>query len=236
MVNVSGVLDQMKTCVIIPVYNEASTVGKILDELKNKSFEVIVIDDGSVDSSSEIAKEKGAVLIRHNEKKGKGEALRSGFRYVLQKGYDAVITMDGDGQHDVEDIGQFIKKIQECKSGIVTGTRMKNPKGMPLIRLLTNQLMSVIISYLCKQDIPDTQCGFRLITCDVLKELRFTSSDFEIETEILIKAVKKGFGIYSVPVKTIYRNEFSKIDPIIDTIRFLKYLIKEIRCSKKNKE
>ena len=88
--------------------------------------------------------------------------------------------------------------------------------------------MSSLISFACRNSIADTQCGYRYINCDILKQIQFSSDDFEIETEILMKAAKKGYPIYSVPIKTIYRDEKSKIHPFKDTIRFVNYFIKEI--------
>jgi polyprenyl-phospho-N-acetylgalactosaminyl synthase len=102
---------------------------------------------------------------------------------------------------------------------------------MPLVRFLTNRLMSSLISFLCKQSIPDTQCGFRLISKEALKDLKIFSSAYEIETEILMQGAKKGFPIYSVPIRTIYEDETSQINPLIDTLRFLKFLFKQLWIS-----
>ncbi|MCK5179213.1 MAG: hypothetical protein KAR32_06750, partial [Candidatus Omnitrophica bacterium] len=110
-----------------------------------------------------------------------------------------------------------------------------NSKGMPFIRYCTNRFMSWLISLACGQSIADTQCGYRYIHCEILKQLDLTSRDFEIETEILMKACQKGFKVLNVPIKTIYRNEESKINPFKDTIRFFTYFIKEI-CSRREVE
>ena len=222
----------MTICILIPVYNEFKEIGRLVESLKRKGLPVVVIDDGSTDDSGGIAKQKGAVVIGHDQNQGKGRSLQDGFQYVLKNNYDGVITIDGDGQHDINDIDQFISKAQEHPSSVITGTRMDDPQGMPFVRFVTNKMMSWMISSLCKQKIPDTQCGFRLISREVLKELKLTASDFEIETEVLIKASKKGFKIYSVPIKTIYRNEASKINPLLDTFRFFIYIMKEIGSSK----
>ena len=105
---------------------------------------------------------------------------------------------------------------------------MIKPKGMPFVRLLTNRIMSSMISLICRQEIPDSQCGYRYISCDILKDIKLTCKDFEIESEVLIKASKKGYTIRSIPIRTIYSNEESKISPVRDTIRFFKYLTREI--------
>lgn len=229
MADVQGVLDQVNVCILIPVYNERKEIGRLVESLKQKNFDVVIIDDGSTDDSGKAAREQGAIVIRHDQKQGKGRSLRDGFDFILkEKKYDGVVTIDGDGQHDIGDIAQFLVKAQEYPGSIITGTRMANPQGMPLIRLLTNRFMSGVISFLCRQKVPDTQCGFRLISVSVLKLLKLTCDDFQIETEVLIKAAKSGFQIYSVPIKTIYRGEASKINPVLDTFRFLVYIIKEM--------
>ena|SRR3989338_7445890 len=218
-----------KVCVLIPVLNEAQAIGAVVHSLRVQDFDVVVIDDGSTDDSGAIARQNGASVIRHDVKKGKGESLRDGFRYALERGYDGVITMDGDGQHDAADIGQFLRLIAKERPGMVVGNRMADPRGMPCVRYLTNRFMSFLISRACGQRIPDTQCGYRYIDSRVLREVPLACDDFEIETEMLMKSAKRGFRIDSVPVLTIYRNEESKINPWKDAIRFITYFFKEIR-------
>ena len=216
-------------CVLIPVLNEAQAISAVVSSLRACSLDVVVIDDGSTDDSGAIARQNGATVIRHDVKKGKGQSLRDGFRHALEHGYDGVITMDGDGQHDAADIGQFLELVTRERPGIVVGNRMADPLGMPRVRYLTNRFMSSLISRACGQRIPDTQCGYRYIDSRVLREVPLASDDFEIETEILMKSAKRGFRIDSVPVTTIYRDEESKINPWKDTVRFITYFIKEIR-------
>ena len=221
----------MKICILIPVYNEKETIGGVVDLLIKKKQDVVVVDDGSTDNSGKIAEDKGAEVLRNDKKQGKGYSLRRGFDHVVAKGYDGVITMDGDGQHEVNDISKFIDGANNDSKCVISGNRMEDYRGMPFLRYLTNRFMSKLISLVCKQAISDTQCGFRYISCDILKNLCLSSKDFEIETEILIKSSKKGYKILSVPIKTIYCNEVSKINPIKETIRFIIYFIKEVFSS-----
>ena len=218
----------MKTCILVPAHNEAQTIGPLVKSLRNRGLSVIVIDDGSVDNSGEIAAQAGAYVLRNDPRRGKGGSLQRGFDYFLSQDFDNLIIMDGDGQHSVEDIDQFLSKAKEHPTAIVTGTRMQNPEGMPWLRLWTNRFMSALISAACRQSVPDTQCGFRLMSREALRDIKITSTGFEIETEILIKASKKGYKIFSVPIKTIYGNEVSKINPFKDTIRFVIYIVKEM--------
>jgi len=215
-------------CVVIPVHNECRAIGRLVEGICSKNLDVIVIDDGSIDGSGRIAHEKGAHVIYHETKKGKGLSLQEGFAHALEKNYKGIIAMDGDGQHAIEDIDSFLTKAKEFPSSIINGNRMQNAERMPLIRRLTNGIMSWLISLVCKQHIPDTQCGFRYIPVNILKEIEINSNDFEIETEVLIEASRHGYPVASIPIKTIYQNEKSKINPYKDTIRFFAYLMREL--------
>jgi len=219
----------MSIAIVIPAYNEAQTIGSLVKSVRTLGYDCIVVDDGSKDKTEILALEAGAIVLMTGGKSGKGNALKLGFDHVTKKGYEALIAMDGDGQHAPSDIAAFVSLYQKTGVDIVTGNRMQNPKGMPLVRLATNHFMSWLISFFCHQHISDTQCGFRLLKLKVLDVIKLKSSNFEIETEMLIKASKKGFKIASVGIQTIYRDEVSKINPMKDTVRFMAYLWREVR-------
>lgn len=216
----------MKTCVLIPVYNEAKTIGPLVTEIINMGMDAIVVDDGSQDKSSSIAQDAGAILLRRTENRGKGASLRYGFEYILNKRYQRIIIMDGDGQHNTKDIPKFIAGAISLKKEIIVGNRMNNIKSMPPTRRLTNKFMSFLISAIIGQRIPDTQCGYRLIMASVLKKIKLTTSKYETDSEILIAAGGNGFGIDSIEIETIYQREVSRIKPLIDTFRFIKFITK----------
>ena len=218
----------MRICILIPCHNEAQAIGQLIDKIQKLGLDVVVVDDGSSDGTGLIASAKGVHVITISPCGGKGNALQKGFNYILTQGYDALIVMDGDGQHAVEDLPAFIEHYKSTQTSVINGNRMSNNRNMPFVRKVTNQFMSWMISIVCRQKVADTQCGFRLISCAVLRNIKLTSSNFEIESEILIKASRKGFKIDSVPVQTIYQDETSKIRPVKDTIRFFRYLIKEL--------
>jgi glycosyltransferase involved in cell wall biosynthesis len=218
----------MKTCVIIPTYNEAKTIGELVSQVRSQNMDVVVVDDGSQDNTFEIAQSRGATILRNEINQGKGASLIKGFRYALEKGFDAIVTMDGDGQHLSEEIPYFMRLAKYSDSGIFVGNRMSRPKTMPWPRLLTNKFMSYLISKITKQKIPDTQCGFRLIKKAVLEKLDLKTCKYETESEILIKGARLGFKIESVPIKTIYEGEKSQINPFVDTLRFIRYILQEI--------
>ncbi len=168
------------------------------------------------------------MVLINTKNHGKGYSLQRGFDYILTRDYDAIITLDGDGQHSPDDLRKFVELFEKNKPDIICGNRMRNSKGMPGVRFVTNKVMSGLISFVCRQKIYDTQCGYRLIRTDVLRNIQLSSTAFEIESEVLIKASKKRYHIVSVPIKTIYSNERSKINPFFDTIRFFIYIVREM--------
>jgi glycosyltransferase involved in cell wall biosynthesis len=222
--------NQLKVCVLIPSYNESETIASLVTQIVAKGLDVMVIDDGSVDKTAEIAMKSGASVFRHEKNKGKGASLKEGFRRILEKDYDAAIVMDGDNQHSPDDIPRFIDAAGQPDVDLIIGNRMSASHGMPPLRRATNRFMSRLISMICKQDIPDSQCGFRLIKRNVLKEFNPVSSNFEIESETIIQAYHKGFNISSIPVQTIYAKQRSQINPFVDAIRFFRYIGKTF-CS-----
>ncbi|MFH1771467.1 MAG: glycosyltransferase family 2 protein [Candidatus Omnitrophota bacterium] len=216
----------MNIWVLIPAYNEAESLKNLLLELSSLKISVLVIDDGSTDKTYEVAKTHATDVVRNNHNLGKGSALLKGINCLLKNpAVTHIVTMDADGQHSPADIEFFIQKAKEnCE--FVVGNRMDDPKDMPKIRVITNTFMSWFISKLAGQSIPDTQCGFRLIKRDVLEHIEITTHKFEMESEIIIKAARGNFTIESVPIKSIYfKNRPSKINPIIDTIRFIRFAI-----------
>jgi len=213
-------------CILIPSYNEAKTIGSLVAQLRERHLTVYVVDDGSTDKTAKIAESEGAVVVKHKTNKGKGASMREGFKHILKKGFETVVVMDGDGQHEVEDIGSFLQRIKDTNADMVIGSRMHDTSSMPPLRIYTNRFMSSLISSMARQYVPDTQSGFRLIKRDVLSSIKLESSNYEIESEMILKAAWAGFKIDSVPIKTVYRDERSKINPILDAIRFIAFLVK----------
>lgn len=216
----------MKVWVIIPAYNERFRLAGILDELKSKNFSILVVDDGSIDNTYEVAKKKADFVIRNENNLGKGMSLKKGINYLLKEtDFDYLVTMDADGQHSPSDLNKFLQKAEDGAYFIV-GNRMSDPIGMPKLRIITNKFMSWLISRIARQRIPDTQCGFRLIKREVLEKINIKTNNFEIESEILIKAARSGFLIKSIPIRSIYFKSLdSRINPFVDTIRFIKFIV-----------
>jgi glycosyltransferase involved in cell wall biosynthesis len=209
---------------IIPAFCEgrfiADIVGRVLQHLQM----VLVVDDGSPDSTATEAEKAGAKVIRHPVNLGKGAALKTGLKYAISGTAEYFLFLDGDGQHDPADIPAFIDAMNVCNFDLVVGNRMQKPEAMPLIRRWTNQFMSWQIGRLCKMPIPDSQCGFRLARKALLPVLTAPSNRFEFETESMILAVRRGFRLGFVPIRTIYTGQSSKIQPLQDAIRYLRLI------------
>lgn len=217
----------MKGCVIIPTFNEAKIIHDLVIQIKKFGLDILVVDDGSSDGTDTAARKAGATVVTHNRNMGKGASLRTGFQKVINEDYDYIITMDGDGQHRPDDLKNFIDLFVKEKSDIIVGNRMEEPKNMPFHRWITNKVMSMIISSVCKIYIPDSQNGFRLIKISALRDMVLSTSNYEIESELLIQASKKLYKIASVPIETIYSGQDSQINPVVDTVRFFRFILKD---------
>ena len=229
MAYVQGVLERMKICVLIPAFNEGGSIGWLVRAVRGLGFDTIVIDDGSKDNTAKIAHDNGAEVLMNEHNLGKGASLRKAFALIVTRDYDAAVIMDADGQHLPFDIAPFIKCYADKKPGVIVGNRMLKAKGMPFIRWCTNWAMSFVISRMCGQRVPDSQCGFRLISMGLLRKinLNLNTEKFEIESEILLEASRQGFRIESVPITTVYEGQFSAIHPIHDTLRFFNFIFKK---------
>ncbi len=218
------------TAVIIPSYNESRTIGSTVKDIVKMGLSVIVIDDGSTDNTECIALDNGAIVMRNRQNFGKGFSIREGIKYILKKtNFEWTIIMDADGQHHVEDIHVLMEATNvtgEEEVDLVIGNRMGNTEAMPPVRYWTNRIMSWVISGMCHQDIPDTQCGYRLVKIGVLEKLKLTSKKYDIDSEMLIQAAANKLNIKSAFVRTIYGEEVSEIKPVRDTIRFLSLILR----------
>jgi len=215
------------TAALIPAYLEERFIGKVVEGARQHVDTVLVVDDGSRDATSAQGSIAGAEVVRHAQNSGKGAALKSGFRWMLARGIDYVICLDGDGQHDPTEIPVFMEEANsERMPALIIGNRFSKPEGMPRLRYWTNRVMSGWISRLCGQEMPDTQCGYRLLRRDLLTEMDLPSSRYDYESEMIFVVGLAAKPMSHVPVKTIYGDEQSKIHPVKDTLRFYKLIRK----------
>jgi len=216
--------DRSKVAAVIPAYQEEKHVAEVARRVRAQLEHVLVVDDGSTDATAERARHAGVDVIVHPQNRGKGESIKTGMRYWLDRGIDYVVLLDADGQHLPEEIVRFIDAAGQNNAKIFVGTRMNDVTSMPFVRRMVNRFMSNKISRLCGQKIPDTQCGFRMLHRDIIPELLSGTDRFDYETEMLIVASRKGFRIDSVPISTVYSDEVSSIHPVRETLRFFKLM------------
>ena len=218
-------MDKSKIAAVIPAYNEEKHIGDVVRRTRQKLDDVLVVDDGSADETANRARDAGAEVIVHEQNRGKGETIKTGLRRWLDRQFDFVIILDADGQHRPEEIDRFVTAaLSTNEPKLILGNRMKDVSSMPLVRRIVNRWMSGRISAVCGQEIPDTQCGFRMLHRQLIPELLGGAARFDYETEMLIVASRKGVRINSVPITTVYSDEVSSIHPVRDTLRFFKLM------------
>ncbi|PKO00433.1 MAG: hypothetical protein CVU42_04485 [Chloroflexi bacterium HGW-Chloroflexi-4] len=224
-----------KILAIIPAYNEQERVPGVIKATK-KYLPVLVVDDGSKDQTFTAAREAGAEVIRQEPNQGKGAAIMVGFKYAMEHGFDAVLTLDADGQHDPDEIPLFVEDFVTNHSDLIIGKR--DFSKMPFPRNITNRIGTWSFSDAMQQYIPDNQSGYRLHSKQLLQEA-LTSSEhgFEFEVEIILRCVLKGFKISWISIKTIYNDkQNSKISPLKHVWKFYNLVYKTrkiIRAQKK---
>jgi len=209
---------------LIPAHNEEAHIGAVAAAAK-QHLAVLVVDDGSSDGTARAAEAAGASVIRHEVNQGKGAALRSGFRVALKQGCDFVITLDADGQHDPAEMPAFLEAFRINKAtqaDLIIGRR--DFRQMPFIRRLSNTLGTLLFSWAVGRRIPDNQSGYRLIGRRLLETegvLQSAEAGFEFEVEMIALAIKQGLSMEWVPIRTIYRDEKSHIQPWKHLLKFV---------------
>ncbi|MCK5554082.1 MAG: glycosyltransferase family 2 protein [Deltaproteobacteria bacterium] len=208
-------------CVLIPSYNAEGTLKGVLEGVKRSHLDIIVVDDGSTDSTARIAWETGVTLIRHSENRGKGRALRTGFTYVMEHGYEAVITLDADGQHDAAEIPQFVELYRKENADIIIGSRAAQFNEMDWPRRFWNRLGARAVSRLTGTLVSDSQSGYRLIRTEVLRDVELITATYETEMELLIRACKKGYRVVNMSIigHAISDTTTSHFRPVVDTFK-----------------
>jgi len=200
----------MKTYIVIAAYNEEKTIAKVIKDLHNHNYKnIIVIDDGSKDKTSEIAKKSGAIVLKHIINRGQGAALKTGFDYALKKDVDLVITFDADGQHLASDIKKLIKPIQDKKADIALGSRFLKKTKMPFIRKLFLKAGAFIFLIMYGIKLTDSHNGFRAISRKALKKIKLKSDKMEHASEIIEEIAKNKIKYKEVPVTILY-TDYSK--------------------------
>ena len=216
----------MSILACIPAFNEGKVIGEVIKKCLKFSDQVVVCDDGSTDDTYEIADAAGAHVIRHDVNIGKGEALRTLFKFAIHSKNDIIVTIDGDGQFLPEEIPKLVSDIEEKKSDIVIGYRFDDATDMPNYRRFGNKMLDKMANMVTELSVSDTQSGYRAYSKDIIGKLNFNIKGFGADVEILIDAANKGFRISEQKVTVIYntgsdtstKNPISHAGEVVTTI------------------
>jgi glycosyltransferase involved in cell wall biosynthesis len=205
----------MKITVGIPAYNEEKNIAKIIVDLKKVADQILVCDDGSTDSTAEIAESLGAIVIKHPKNLGYGSAIRSIFLKSKEINAEVLVTIDADGQHKIEDVKKVIKPIVDGQADISIGSRfLEEDDNAPKYRKLGINIITKVTNSSLSEKITDAQSGFRAYNNKALQSLTPSDSGMGISTEILIKSSNLGLKIAEVPTEIQYEGETSSQNPV----------------------
>jgi glycosyltransferase involved in cell wall biosynthesis len=210
----------MQVVALIPAYNEATHIARVVHGARTH-LPVLVVDDGSTDDTAIDAERAGATVLRQTPNQGKGAALRAGFLRAIKDGYDAVLALDADGQHDPAEIPKFTQAYAERHADLIIGARTF--AKMPLVRRISNTVGTWAFSWAIGQPIRDNQSGYRLISRRLMEAtLDSAERGFEFEVEMIVTCVQHGYALDWVPIRTIYAGETSHIRPLRLVVGFFR--------------
>jgi glycosyltransferase involved in cell wall biosynthesis len=205
---------------LIPAHDEAPRIGRVIREAIVR-LPVLVVDDGSADDTAGVARASGAEVIEQRPNRGKGAALRAGFRRALDEGMEAVVTLDGDGQHAPAEISRFVDAWLAGRPDLVVGRR--DFARMPFARRLANTLGGRAFSWAVGRHVPDNQSGYRLVSRRLMEAmLSSTEQAFEFEVEMLARCIAHDWPIAWLPISTIYAGEPSHVRPVAHFTSFVR--------------
>lgn len=213
-----------KLLVIVPALNAERTLERVVREARAQLEPVIVVDDGSTDRTSDVARAAGATVLRHDENRGKGAALRTGFAYALANGFDGVITLDADGQHLPVELPKFVEAVGKTGADLIIGSRAHLFPGMRRHRRIANRFSSWAISRGSGARVEDSQSGYRYYSAAMIRAIPYRSEGFDFESEAIVRAVVRGYRVVSIPVSLGFIDGLatSHFRPVVDIARILR--------------
>jgi glycosyltransferase involved in cell wall biosynthesis len=204
--------ERLKTCVIVPTYNNERTLGGVLKDLLQYTNHIIVVNDGSTDQTPTILESFKDIRVEgYPINKGKGYALRHGFAKAIEYGYHYAITIDSDGQHFPEDLEKFLTELDENPGSLIMGARNMNQSGIPGRSSFGNNFSNFWFKFETGVTLTDTQSGYRLYPLLLLKDINFITRKFEFEIEVLVRAAWSGIPILEIPVKVFYAEKGKRV-------------------------
>ena len=199
--------------IVIPAYNEATVISGVITELRRSGYDnIIVVDDGSDDSTCQEARNSGVTALRHKINRGKGAAVKTGVAAANLLGADVVVTMDGDGQHCPDDIATLIQPIQDDKVDVVLGTRLLDQTGMPRLKIIANKVGNYITWLFYGIKVSDSQSGFRAYSKYAVSKIDTKADKYEYDSKVIREINNNRLSFVEVPIKVLY-TDYSKGKP-----------------------
>ncbi|HEX6224442.1 MAG TPA: glycosyltransferase family 2 protein [Chryseolinea sp.] len=203
---------EKKVCVLMPTYNNEQTLGRVLASLLEFTDQIIVVNDGSTDSTASVLQQFPQLnVVSYSKNKGKGYALRTGFRHAVKSGYDYAITIDSDGQHFADDLHKFLTKLESHPEAIIIGARNMDQASVPGKSSFGNKFSNFWFWVETGLTMSDTQSGYRLYPVRLLNNFNFLTRKFEFEIEVLVTSSWRGIEITEVPVRVFYADKESRV-------------------------
>ncbi len=217
------IFERLKVCILVPTYNNAKTLENLLHDLKVFDAYIIVVNDGSTDDTEKILlRFAGIHSISYSPNRGKGYALRKGFRVAVDQGFDYAISIDSDGQHFAKDVPAFLRALENNPGSLIIGARNMDQHSVPAKSSFGHKFSNFWFRVETGIELPDTQSGFRLYPVARLQSMSFITRRFEFEIEVIVRAAWKGIPVISVPVSVYYASPEERIShfrPFIDFTR-----------------
>lgn len=206
---------------IIPALNAERTLPNVVEQTRKEIEPVLVIDDGSTDRTGDVARAAGAIVLRHEQNRGKGGALKTGFAWALANGYDGVITLDADGQHLPGEIPKFIREREANGADLIIGGRAHLFGQMLPRRRTANRFSAWCIAKCSGVRITDSQSGFRYYSAKLIGAMKLRTDGFDMESEVIVRAGRRGFRIVTIPIDLGFVDGISTshYKPMMDTMR-----------------
>lgn len=205
------ILKELKTCIIVPVYNNVGTINGVVQRILRFCQDVIVVDDGSTDGSSDSLETLGVIVVRYGKNRGKGYALKTGFKEAKSRGFERAITIDADGQHFPEDIPVFATEAKAHPDAMLVGSRNLRMENMPGGNTFANKFSNFWFRLQTGVNLPDTQSGFRLYQLNRIGKLHLLTSRYEAELELLVSLCWKGVRMQPVGINVYYPPEGERV-------------------------
>jgi len=220
----------MTYCILIPSFNAEKTLGAVASECLGAGVPVVVVDDGSTDATAGVVAALSVVVLRHEHNQGKGSALRTGFAWALQQGFEAVITLDADGQHDVSAVSRLYESARENGIDLLIASRHAQFEKMAGLRAWWNRFGVWCMRKRTGFEITDSQSGFRCYSSALLRSVTLVADGYDLEMEVLMKAWKKGFKVASLPVaaRVADGRSTSHFRPVRDTWNICKIFLRNM--------